>query len=230
MARATDTTSNRGAKPRTAGGGLEAGRAAGAGLAEAASGAGPEAAGAGPEVTEAALRFAGRAHLGQHRKQDHAPYLEHPVAVAELLAGAGADETLIAAAYLHDVTEKTEVGGDEIRARFGVEVAGLVEALSEDPEIGGYAARKRALRRRVLGSDRGAVLIYAADRVANLRDWVAVPAAERGAIAARLETTLEERLQLWSEDLDELTAYDPELPFLTEIEVALGQLRAGARF
>lgn len=180
---------------------------------------------AGAEAADAALRFARRAHRGQRRKQNQAPYVEHPIAVAELLSGSGADRALVAAAYLHDVVEKTAVGGEEIRSRFGPGVADLVEALSEDPGIEGYAARKRALREQVLAAGRGATLIYAADRVANLRDWAGVPAGERERVAARLETTLAERLLLWEEDLDRLTEYDPELRFLPEIEATLRELR-----
>ena len=65
-----------------------------------------------------------------------------------------------------------------------------------------------------------------ADRVANLRDWRAVPPGRREQIAQRLDTTLDERLQLWQEDLDELTRFDPELPYLAEIEIDLRALVA----
>lgn len=177
------------------------------------------------EAADAALRFARRAHRGQRRKQNRAPYVEHPIAVAELLSGSGAEQALVAAAYLHDVVEKTAVGGEQIRSSFGPRVAGLVEALSEDPAIEGYAARKRALREQVLAAGREATLIYAADRVANLRDWVGVPAGKREQVAERLGTTVAERLLLWEEDLHRLTEYDRELPFLPEIELALGELR-----
>jgi GTP pyrophosphokinase len=178
------------------------------------------------ELAVAALRFARRAHLGQHRKQTHEQFVEHPIAVARLLSEAGYDDQVIVAAYLHDVVEKTEIGLPEIRERFGPEVAAIVEALSEDEEVQGYAERKRALRRQVLGSSRTATLIYAADRVANMRDWHRVPLEERREIGTRLDTSLEERLELWREDLEELTRLDPELPFLAEIELELRELGA----
>jgi GTP pyrophosphokinase len=175
-----------------------------------------------------ALRFARRAHLGQHRKQTHDQFVEHPIAVAKLLADAGYDGRMVAAAYLHDVVEKSEVGLDEIERRFGPEVAALVDSLSEDPAIDGYAARKRELRRRVLEAGQDPTIIYAADRVANMRDWRLVPPDQRPAVGTRLDTTLDERLQLWSEDLEELTAADPKLPFLAEIEIELRALRNGS--
>jgi (p)ppGpp synthase/HD superfamily hydrolase len=172
-----------------------------------------------------ALDLARDAHSGQRRKQSGDPFIEHPVAVAKLLSDAGYDGAAISAAYLHDVVEKTDIGLDEIDWRFGHEVAELVDALSEDASVQGYAERKRALRAAVLASGRLATVIYAADRVANLNDWTALPAERREPVADALGTSLEERLRLWEEDLAELTAYDPELPFLGELEIALRELQ-----
>lgn len=171
----------------------------------------------------AALRFARRVHLGQRRKQTYEPFVEHPIAVARLLTESGYDGPIIAAAYLHDVVEKTPVELDEIRERFGPEIAEAVEDLTEDAELDDYAERKRELRRRLLASGRNSVVIYAADRVSNMRDWVTIEPDQREACAGRLGTTLDERLDLWREDLSELTEYDPELPYLAEMEL---QLRA----
>ena len=100
---------------------------------------------------------------------------------------------------------------------------------SDLDSVEGYSERKRALRHQVIGSSRDSVLIYAADRVANMRDWRKVAPEQREEIGERLGTTLEERLDLWTEDLDELGAYDPELPFLAEIELELRALRSEAR-
>src|SRR3954447_7432360 len=178
------------------------------------------------DLAISALRFARRVHLGQYRKQTGEQFVEHPIAVAELLSDAGYDGSLIAAAYLHDVVEKTDVELAEIRERFGPGVAALVDCLSEDPDIDGYAERKRALRHGILGSGGDPVVIYAADRVANMRDWVRVDAENRPACGERLGTTLDERLQLWSEDLEEIHDLDPETPFLSEIEADLSALKA----
>jgi GTP diphosphokinase / guanosine-3',5'-bis(diphosphate) 3'-diphosphatase len=183
---------------------------------------------AASDLAAAALRFARRVHLGQHRKQTGEQFVEHPIAVANLLTDAGYDGPLIAAAYLHDAVEKTDVELDEIRERFGPTVAELVDCLSENDEIPGYAERKRALRRDILGAGDDAVIIYAADRVSNMRDWRRVPPDRRPACGERLGTTLEERLELWEEDVDELHALDAETPFLQEMEAELGALRAEA--
>src|SRR5215212_4808120 len=133
-----------------------------------------------------ALRFARRVHLGQYRKQTGEQFVEHPIAVAELLSDAGYGGSLITAAYLHDVVEKTDVQLAEIRERFGPDVAALVGCLSEDPDIEDYGERKRALRDAILCSGGDAVAIYAADRVANMRDRLRVSPDSRPACGERL--------------------------------------------
>ena len=62
-----------------------------------------------------------------------------------------------------------------------------------------------------------------------MRDWRKVPPEDREAIGERLGTTLTERLQLWSEDVEELHDADPETPFLGEMQSELAALRAEAR-
>jgi GTP diphosphokinase / guanosine-3',5'-bis(diphosphate) 3'-diphosphatase len=180
------------------------------------------------EFAAAALRFARRIHLGQHRKQTGEQFVEHPIAVATLLSDSGYDGPMIAAAYLHDVVEKTDVDLEEIRERFGPAVANLVDSLTENPKIRGYAERKRALRRRILEAGGDPVVIYAADRVANMRDWRKVAPENRPACGERLGTSLDERLELWGEDVEELHDFDPDVPFLEEMERELEALRAGA--
>jgi (p)ppGpp synthase/HD superfamily hydrolase len=180
------------------------------------------------DLAATALRFARRAHLGQHRKQTHEQFVEHPITVAALISEAGFNGSILAAAYLHDVVEKSEVESAEIRERFGPDVAEVVDALTDDDSLEDYAERKRALRRQVLESSRDSVLIYAADRVANMRDWRKVPPEDREEIGGRLGTTLDQRLELWAEDLEDLSAHDPELPFLAEIELELRALRGEA--
>jgi GTP diphosphokinase / guanosine-3',5'-bis(diphosphate) 3'-diphosphatase len=181
------------------------------------------------DLAAPALRFARRVHLGQYRKQTGEQFVEHPIAVARLLSGSGYDGSLVAAAYLHDVVEKTDVELDEIRERFGPSVADLVDQLSEDPDIDGYAARKRALRKGILESGGDPVIIYAADRLANMRDWHKIAPEDRPACGERLGTTLDERLGLWTEDVEELHDLDPQTPFLGEIESELAALKAETR-
>jgi (p)ppGpp synthase/HD superfamily hydrolase len=173
----------------------------------------------------AALRFARQAHSGQRRKQNDRPYIEHPIAVAGLLTDRGFEGPIVVSAYLHDTVEKTDVPQSEIESRFGPGVAAVVAALSEDGAVEGYAERKRALRAQALDASRDAVIIYTADRLANVRDWRVLGAEERDSASERLGTTFSERLDLWAEDLEALTELDAELPFLAELEIELRALR-----
>ena len=81
---------------------------------------------------EAALRYAALAHQDQRRKGSDTPYITHPVQVATILERAGfTDETLLAAAMLHDVVEDCDITHDQLREEFGSDVADIVAALSE---------------------------------------------------------------------------------------------------
>ena len=76
----------------------------------------------------AAFHFAFQLHDGQVRASGE-PYICHPVAVADLLRDIGASASVIAAGFLHDVVEDTEVTPEEIEAHFGAEVRALVEGV-----------------------------------------------------------------------------------------------------
>jgi RelA/SpoT family (p)ppGpp synthetase len=89
------------------------------------------------EPTEAvgrALEFAREAHKDQLRKSGE-PYIIHPILVAAITASISEDETMVMAALLHDVVEDTPCTIDDIKERFGEDVAYLVEGLTKIVEI-----------------------------------------------------------------------------------------------
>ena len=176
------------------------------------------------EMIESARKLAEQSHRGQFRKQTGNEFIEHPIAVAEIVASSTDDPETIAAAYLHDVLEKTDVNASQLRQRFGDLVADVVIACTEDPSLASYADRKRDLRRKAISAGRPSSVIYAADRVANLRDWTTLNGEQRAEVGAKLGTNFDERLMLWREDLRDLSQTDPDLPFLAEIEIELGHL------
>lgn len=120
--------------------------------------------------TQAALDYARMVHRGQVRDVDGAPFVEHPLDVASLLYAAEAPDHLIAAGALHDVIEKTPATGFDLRRRFGSTIASLVLAVSEDERIAGYNERKRALRQKVADAGDEALMLFAADKVAKVRE------------------------------------------------------------
>jgi (p)ppGpp synthase/HD superfamily hydrolase len=124
----------------------------------------------GLPVTGRALAYAEQVHAGQSRSVDGAPFIVHPVEVACLLRDAGAADHVIAAGVLHDVIEKTDADAGDLCERFGPSVAALVVAVSEDKRIGGYGKRKAALREQVSTAGSEALTVFAADKLAKVRE------------------------------------------------------------
>ncbi|GAI47710.1 unnamed protein product, partial [marine sediment metagenome] len=79
---------------------------------------------------EDAYNFAMKAHEGQVRKSGE-PYLEHPLQVALTLAELQLDTGSLVAALLHDVPENCGIPISEIEAKFGPEVAKLVDGTTK---------------------------------------------------------------------------------------------------
>jgi len=121
-------------------------------------------------LTRQALEFAAAQHAGQRREVDQAPFILHPLEVAQLLRGRDYPDDVVAAAVLHDVIEDTPVQFDELQARFGGRVAELVSAVSEPPGGGSYAERKARLREAVGHADADAAAVFAADKVVKARE------------------------------------------------------------
>ena len=93
-----------------------------------------------------ALCFAAGAHgaIGQRRKYTGEPYIQHPMAVADIVRHVTDDPGMIAAAYLHDVVEDTQVTIEDVRSHFGVWIAARVADLTDisRPEDGNREIRK----------------------------------------------------------------------------------------
>lgn len=95
-------------------------------------------------VIEKAIMFAILAHAGQTRKgEPDKPAIVHPLAVAQTLIEYGADNNIIVAGILHDVWEDTKYSLEDIRLRFGDDVAHLVEVASEPDKSKSWEERKK---------------------------------------------------------------------------------------
>ena len=134
-----------------------------------------------------AFDFAYQLHEGQYRASGE-PYIIHPIAVANLLRDIGASAGVIAAGFLHDVVEDTDVTPEEIEEHFGAEVRALVEGVTK---LGGIhftnktEAQAENLRRMFLAmaSDIRVVLVKLADRLHNMRTLGALKAEKQQRIA-----------------------------------------------
>jgi GTP pyrophosphokinase len=87
-----------------------------------------------PQADTALLRraydYAAEKHAGQTRRTGE-PYIQHPLEVADILAGLEMDTPSLAAAFLHDVLEDCGVSPDELAGEFGDEIANLVEGVTK---------------------------------------------------------------------------------------------------
>ena len=118
----------------------------------------------------AAFSFARCAHAEQRRESDAARFITHPLEVASLLHNTGHSERLVAAGILHDSVEDCPATIDTIKARFGSEVAAIVAAMTEDATIEDFEPRKASLRRQIAEFGPDASAVYAADKVAKVRE------------------------------------------------------------
>ena len=124
--------------------------------------------------TDRAQVFATAAHaaVGQVRKYDGAPYIVHPIRVANIVRTYGGDTAQISAAYLHDVVEDTHVTIDVIRDTFGDTIADLVDGLTDVSVAsdGNRATRKAIDRAHTLSSSHDAQFVKLADILDNSSD------------------------------------------------------------
>lgn len=118
--------------------------------------------------------FAQAAHgaTGQVRRYTGEPYIEHPAEVVALLKRAGVtDDAMLAAAWLHDVVEDTQVRADTIRREFGLLVFTMVVDLTEVTTLadGNRATRKAIERDRLYGAQPESQSVKLADLISNTR-------------------------------------------------------------
>jgi (p)ppGpp synthase/HD superfamily hydrolase len=126
-----------------------------------------------------ALQYAAKLHQFQRRKGKGQPYVGHLLGVAAIVIQHGGGEDQVIAALLHDAVE--DQGGlprlDEIREKFGTEVARIVDGCTDSYEARGekrdWAERKSAYISRVAEEAPDVRLVSAADKLANAREILA---------------------------------------------------------
>ncbi len=119
-----------------------------------------------------AAHFAARRHRDQKRKGSTAePYINHPIAVAELIASIGrvTDSLTLAAALLHDTVEDTDATLDDIGREFGPDVRAIVAELTDDKSLPSEE-RKRLQVVNAPNASRRAKIVKLADKSVNVAD------------------------------------------------------------
>ncbi len=156
------------------------------------------------DLISRAFKFAYNLHEGQMRKSGE-PYICHPVAVAGILRDLGGSPVMIAAGFLHDVVEDTEITIEQIEELFGEEVRRLVEGVTKLSKINFKSkteSQAENFRRMFLAmaQDIRVIVVKLADRLHNMRTLEAMPEHKRRSKA--LETReifapLANRLGIW---------------------------------
>ncbi|MGQ0431416.1 MAG: RelA/SpoT family protein [Microthrixaceae bacterium] len=120
------------------------------------------------------------AHRGQSRRSGE-PYIQHPLAVARIVADLGLDDVTIAAALLHDAVEDTGVTVQDLEDDFGADVTAIVDGVTKLDRIkfDTKEAQQAASMRKMLvamAKDLRVLIIKLSDRLHNMRTIAAMPA------------------------------------------------------
>lgn len=122
---------------------------------------------------KAAYEFANEMHKEQKRESGE-PYITHPLSVADILVNLGMDTDTICAALLHDVVEDTEATLDDLKKRFGEDVANLVDGVTKLDQVALYSKEEQQAEniRKIflsMAKDIRVIIIKLSDRLHNMR-------------------------------------------------------------
>jgi len=134
-----------------------------------------------------AYRVAADAHQSQMRSSGES-YINHPLAVAQIVADIGLDEVSVTAALLHDAVEDTEITLGDVDRDFGAEVAAIVDGVTKLERIrfDSREEQQAATMRKMLvamAKDLRVLVIKLADRLHNMRTIAAMPPEKQQRIA-----------------------------------------------
>lgn len=182
------------------------------------------------KIIKEAYEFSQKAHSGQKRNSGE-PYFNHPYSTGLQLAEWKLDAITIAAGLLHDVVEDTKIPFEEIKNKFGEEIAFLVNGVTKLGKLkyrGTTREQVRAenLRKMILAisEDLRVVFIKLADRLHNMKTLSFLPAQKQKRISletSEIYSPLAYRLGMQSlaGDLEELSfpyLYPKEYKWLLE--------------
>jgi len=182
-------------------------------------------------LIDRAIGFAARAHEGQLRKSGSVPFIAHPVGVAFILQQMNCDETVVAAALLHDTVEDTKVTLEEIRLHFGDAVADIVAGCTEPPkQRGNWESRKLHLIETLTDAPISVKLVAAADKYHNLSHTLHNSKSMGAAVWRRFGRGIEQQAWYYRTVYGSITANVPDLdlyPILKQLSDVIEDLFEG---
>ncbi len=197
-------------------------------------------AGGEPGVSDAqlicqAFQFGYQLHEGQRRASGE-PYIAHPVAVASLLRELGGSGPMIAAGFLHDVVEDTDITLEQLEETFGAEVRHLVEGVTKISKFNFSTKTEREaenFRRMFLAmaQDIRVIVVKLADRLHNMRTLEHLPPVKQRRIAQETRDVfapLANRLGIWrfKWELEDLAFKYLESEDYREMQALIAEKRA----
>ena len=126
------------------------------------------------DLLDRAIIFAVKAHSGTERRGKGFPYIVHPMEAVEIVSTITPDQELLAAAALHDVVEDTDITVEQIKEEFGLRIAALVAAESDQtassiPAEDTWHARKLAALQRLRNAPLDVKIVTMGDKLSNMR-------------------------------------------------------------
>lgn len=186
------------------------------------------------ELVEKAAAFAEKAHEGQKRLSGD-PYITHPIAVAEILAGLEQDAATICATLLHDTIEDAHVSEEALRKEFGDNILDLVRGVTKLGKIS-FESREEHQAENfrkmfiAMAEDIRIIIIKLADRLHNMKTLKYLPESKQLEISREtmeIYAPLAHRLGMWNLkwELEDLSFFYLERDKFDQIKTLVSQKR-----